>query len=288
MADTGIGKRIEVFLVDGSPNGLVQCKVDLGVIGYRIPRKGIEKNKDREHLKQAGIYFLFGKTDDEAKGAIYIGQAIKRQNGEGILYRLQEHTKDKDKEFWTEAIAFTTHDESADIDLNYLENMFYKLVENANRYEIKNRNTPNPGVVSEGKRSTLDKIIEDAKIVTGLLGHNVFVTEPTKNTSSDGQLYYIGQGSEKEAVGKYTNEGFLVFKDSNIGGISDSLSSGYKKLREKYSYLIINNKLSENISFNSASAASSFVLGRNSNGRIDWKTNEGKTFGEIENELESK
>jgi len=286
MADTGIGKRIVVFLIDGSPNGLVQCKFDLGIIGYRIPRKGIEKNKDREHLKQAGIYFLFGKTDDEAKGAIYIGQAIKRQNGEGILYRLQEHTKDKDKEFWTEAIAFTTTDENADIDLNYLEHMFYKLVENANRYEIKNRNTPNPGVVSEDKKSTLDKIIEDVKIATGLLGHNVFISEPTKSVSSDEQLYYIGQSSEKETVGNYTNEGFWVLKDSYICGISDSLTSGYKKLREKHSDLINNNKLSENIMFNSASAASSFVLGRNSNGRIDWKTKEGKTFGEIENELE--
>lgn len=60
---------------------------------YKIPRTELYKCKERDDLKQSGVYFLFGTSDETGKGVVYIGQAGARKNGEGILNRLQEHKR---------------------------------------------------------------------------------------------------------------------------------------------------------------------------------------------------
>ena len=41
---------------------------------------------------------LFGTSDQTGESVVYIGQAGVRKNGEGILYRLQEHKRNPDKD----------------------------------------------------------------------------------------------------------------------------------------------------------------------------------------------
>lgn len=54
------------------------------------------------------LAFLMNTGDN----VVYIGQAGERKNGEGILYRLQEHKRNPDKDYWTEAVVFTTANNS--------------------------------------------------------------------------------------------------------------------------------------------------------------------------------
>lgn len=77
-----------------------------GVV-YRIPRTDLDRCKDRDDLSQSGVYFLFGVTEDTDEDAVYVGQAGVRKNGEGILYRLMEHKRNAQKDYWTEAVIFT-------------------------------------------------------------------------------------------------------------------------------------------------------------------------------------
>lgn len=96
------GKSINLYLMDGSADGRIKCTLaNWTGIAYRIPRTDIELCKDRDHLKQSGVYFLFGVSDETGEPVVYIGQAGERKNGEGILYRLQEHKKNPDKDYWT-------------------------------------------------------------------------------------------------------------------------------------------------------------------------------------------
>ncbi|MDD3184185.1 MAG: GIY-YIG nuclease family protein [Anaerostipes sp.] len=89
-------------------------------------------------MKQTGIYFLFGKDDQTDKSVEYIGQTGVRKNGEGILNRLQEHNRNPKKDYWTEAIAITTSNDSlGTTEISYLEHRFCQLANEANRYEIK-------------------------------------------------------------------------------------------------------------------------------------------------------
>jgi len=294
------GESITLFLIDGSPNGLIQCTIGNWTgVAYKIPRIGLGDHKEHKHLRQSGVYFLFGKNDGEDKDVVYVGQAEKRKNGEGILYRLQEHCK-PDKDYWTEAIVFTSHDETylGPTELSYLEHRFCSIAKEVNRYTVKNGNDPSSGNPSEAKKSELEKFIEYAKLITGILGHKVFdkLNESTKiDSSSTSQSTLMASSDsifsiehkkddEKKATGKRTSEGFVVLADSYIKeNVSDSLSDGYKNLRIKYANRINKDgKLQEHTLFSSPSAAASFVLGRNANGFVEWKTTDGKTLKEVD------
>jgi len=152
---------------------------------------------------------------------------------------------------------------------------------------VKNGNDPSPGNVTEEKQIVLEEFIEYAKLIMAILGHKVFIPKSVKVSATEEQLFYVGKKSDKgnKATGKCTSEGFLVLTGSYINPIiSESLNSGYKNLRKKYTSLIQNNILKEDILFPSPSGASSFALGRNSDGRTDWKTENGKSLKEIEDE----
>lgn len=285
-----MGKNITVFLIDGSPSGLIQYTIgNWNGIAYKIPRIELDKYKDRDHLKQTGVYFLFGKSDDEVEDLVYIGQAKERKNGEGLLYRLQEHIRNPDKYYWNEAVVFTNNDNSlGSTEICYLENKFCKIAKDAKRYKVKNANDPNPGNVTEAKESELEEFIEYAKLIMATVGHKVFIPKAENVSDTEEQLFYVGKKSDKEnkAIGKRTSEGFLVLAGSYINpDISDSLITGYKNLRTKYASLIqSNNILKEDILFTSPSGASSFALGRTSDGRTDWKTESGESLKEVEAE----
>lgn len=80
------GKSINLYLMDGDVNGRIKCSLaNWAGLAFKIPRTSLDLCKDRPELKQTGIYFLFGK-DDNDRGIVYVGQAGVRNNGEGILY----------------------------------------------------------------------------------------------------------------------------------------------------------------------------------------------------------
>lgn len=58
------GKTIQLFLMDNVPSGRVKCTLaNWTGISYKIPRTELDKGKERDDLKQSGVYFLFGISD---------------------------------------------------------------------------------------------------------------------------------------------------------------------------------------------------------------------------------
>ena len=81
--------------MDGEVTGRIKCTLSNWTgLAYKVPRSYLEKCKDRQDLKQSGVYFLFGKNDD-GDNEVYIGQAGIRKNGEGVLFRVTEHLRDE-------------------------------------------------------------------------------------------------------------------------------------------------------------------------------------------------
>ena len=185
------GKNINLFLMDGDASGRIKCTLaNWTGVAYKIPRTEIEKCKNREDLKWSGVYFLFGVSDDTGENIAYIGQAGIRKNGEGILYRLMEHKRNPDKDYWTEAVVFTTSNNSfGPTEISYLENKFCNLAIEANRYIVKNGNDPSPGHITEEKESELEEFVDYAKLIMGTLGHKIFVplnkTAPVTEDAAD-------------------------------------------------------------------------------------------------------
>lgn len=170
------GKSINLFLMDGTASGRIKCTLaNWTGVAYKIPRTELDRCKTRDDLKQSGVYFLFGTSDQTGENIVYIGQAGARKNGEGILNRLQEHRRNPDKDYWTEAVVFTTSNNSfGPTEISYLENRFCSLAMEAKRYIVKNSNDPTSGNITEEKESEMEEFIDYAKIVMGTFGHKIF------------------------------------------------------------------------------------------------------------------
>jgi len=294
---TSRGKSINLFLMDGSPNGRMKCTLAnwTGVF-YKIPRTELDKCKERSDLKQSGVYFLFGK-EDTGESNVYIGQAGIRKNGEGVLYRLNEHRRNPDKDYWNEAVVFTTSNNSfGPTEISYLENRFVNMAKDANRFDIKNGNEPNIGHLTEEKESELEEHIENAKILMGVFGYKIFeplvskaiqqspaIVENEENETL--KILYLKRPTKNDdAKGIQTTEGFVVLKGSIIAASSQSsLDDKIKKMREDSS-IVEKSVVQKDILFGSPSAAAAFVAGSPTSGPTYWKDADGISLKDLENE----
>ena len=288
------GKSINLFLMDGDPSGRIKCTLaNWTGIAYKIPRTELDKCKGRNDLSQSGVYFLFGMSDQTSENVVYIGQAGVRKNGEGLLCRLQEHKRTPDKDYWTEAVVFTTSNNSfGPTEISYLENRFTNMAVAAKRYLVKNGNDPTLGNITEEKESELEEFIDYSKIVMGTLGHKIF--EPLTQSMSiasvanltaeaDNLVFYIKR-SGSNAQARLTSEGLVVLTGSTIRKDTVPSCPDYAKSarEDNKDYIDEDSILQKDVLFKTPSGASSFVLGAPTNGNVEWKTEDGKTLKDIE------
>ena len=289
-------KNINMFLMDGEVTGKIKCTLSnwTGVI-YKIPRIQLGDLKSRDEMKQSGIYFLFGRDEDKQKDVTYIGQATTRKNGEGVLLRIQEHTRDTHADYFNDVIILTTQNNSfGPTEISYLENKFTQLAKEAGRYIVKNGNDPNPGNVTEEKESELDEIVENTLMIIGTLGYRVFVPmikEVSQDLTDNHSTYlYLKRKTKKsnkviEATCERTTEGFVVLEGSQVEIMdSPNLPASLKEMRQNLiaSRVIQDGVLKEKQLFSSPSYAAAFLLGMQTNGRTDWKDQDGRTLKELE------
>lgn len=294
------GKNFNLFLMDGEATGRIKCTLaNWTGIAYKIPRTYLEKCKERADLKQSGVYFLFGKNNQDEE-QVYIGQADVRNDGTGVLSRIIQHSikdKEKDKEYFSDVVILTTQNNSfGKTEISYLENRFTNLAIDNARYTVINKNTPNGSNVTEEKESELEDFIDYSKMILGVLGYKIFVplikkqVEMQSKEDKEELMLYISakrKGADSPTKGqcKRTNEGFVVLAGSMIEShYKESTPNSVRLLKEK---CIENNEIIDGILqkdklFSSPSYAASFVLGRSINGKDLWKTKEGLSLNDLE------
>ncbi|WP_347161782.1 DUF4357 domain-containing protein, partial [Peptostreptococcus anaerobius] len=114
--------------------------------------------------------------------------------------------------------------------------------------------------------------------------------EKYENNNDKESIFYLSRKSGKsnrqiEAKCKRTDEGFVVLKDSMIETIdSTAIPKSIKELRKECinKNEIIDGRISKDYLFNSPSYAAAFVLGTNANGKTHWKTENGITLKDLE------
>ncbi len=278
-------KNLNMLLMDGTATGRIKCTVSNWIgVAFKIPRDKVESFKNRDELKYSGIYFLLGENE------VYIGQAGNRKNGEGILKRLLEHKKNSDKNYWSEAVIFTTSNNShGSTEISFLENKFCNLAINAKRYEVKNSNDPSPGNITEEKEIELEEFAEYVQIVMAMLGYKIFepLTEKFVQNSNIETKFCLERNIKNlntkiKAVGRMTADGFMVLKGSQISPLEDSIISANVKKARRTAKINSENILQEDIFFPQPSPAATFVIGKPANGWTEWKTEDGITLKEFE------
>lgn len=274
-------KTIQMCIFDGDPNGRIMCELSNwnGRV-YKVSRNELSQFSQRPDSENTGVYFLFGK-DDENNDTVYIGEA------ERILTRLKQHLKDE--AYWTDCIVVISKDNLLNkAHVKYLENKFYLLAQNSARATIINSTVPTCSSISEYDKAILQEFISNTKLLVNTLGYKVFesieniIVTPEKSVD----YFYIKAARGADAKGFIVPDGFVVLQGSNIANsTAPSLSKSLVRLRDSLIAKGIINQdyvLTKDHVFTSPSTAASVVLGRNANGRVEWKTVTKETINDIE------
>lgn len=290
-------RTVGLFLMDGTSDGRIKCSLDnwVGKV-YLIPRTEVARSKDRPELTQTGIYLLLGTRAASGNDFVYVGQAQERKNGNGVLGRVAEHLYEKEKDYFTHAIVIIDSENSfGPTEISYLENAFYELAKDADRYEVTNRNVPPSGNVTEEKQASLDKFIASSKTIISALGYRVFdpvigagsdsSSSAKYRSSPDERTLYLST-STSSGEGRQTSDGFVVLKGAHLRKeVTPTVPKLAKMNRKKYSNRISADWiLLQDTLFTSPSAASDFITGSSTSGKRRWTNKEGTPLGELEKE----
>ena len=289
------GRSIRIFLIDGVASGLRTAELGLSTIkAIVIPRASLASAINRTELQRTGVYILVGRdTDRPGVYQVYFGE------GDTVLTRLSAHDRDVDKDFWEEAVVFVSKDENlTKAHGRYVESRLIRLACDAKRCTVTNgTQPPEQGKLPEADEVEMEEFIEQARLLLGTLGYDLF--SPTQNLppfsgpnlstgETSVELTYSGDGYNATCVVDTTNGQFIVKKGSIARkNAAPSLQQSTKYLR---SHLIERGVLveegdglrfSQDYSFSAISPAAQVVSGQPVNGRTAWKLKgSSKTFAE--------
>lgn len=271
---------IKIFVPGGNPDGVRTIeKSNWSSAGIVVPRPLMNEAKLRKDLMRTGVYVLLGPPEESGLPRVYVGE------GDPIRQRLDMHINKKD--FWTVCIAFTSKDENLNkAHVQYIESQLVTMAMEAKRCVLDNGNVPALPSMSESDAADAEGFLAEMMLCFPVLGVHVF-TVATSSQRAVRQLLIKGKGIN--ATGWETDNGFMV--RSGSGAASSEVPSCHAYLKELRAALVENGVLkqqgqgfvfAQDYVFASPSTAAGVVLGRSSNGRVEWKTNEGNTLKEIQ------
>ncbi len=256
------------------------------------PRASVNKIMNRSEFDNPGIYCLKGDpTDDAFDEKIYIGEA------ENIKVRLKQHLSDPNKDF-KELIFFVSKDELlTKTQIRYLESRLVQLAIEAKTAQIDNGNSPSLPTLHEADISDMEYFLEQIKLILPVMGFNFLISSTVtqsnqvESPNSVHETYFIKTKTFKASMIE-TDQGYIVKKGSEAKkDLSKSCTETYRNMRRKlvetkimvsYNDILI---FAEDAVFNSPSAASNMILGRNSNGFTEWVNAKGQTFKAVQEQI---
>lgn len=271
---------IRVFVPTGDPDGLrIIEKSNWTGVGVVFNRTNFKEVIDRTEFMKTGVYVLTGMSDESVLPTIYVGE------GDPVKNRLVQHYGKKD--FWTSAVIFVAKDDSLNkAHVQHLESRLLQLAKEAKQCNFENNQEPQLPTLSEAEGAFVESFLQDIVRIFPLLGISVF--EKTKTTQLPSKLFRI-ESKGISAQGYEDPKGFVVEKGSQVvsketNTIPQYLSTMRKDFRAKG--IIVDQGtfwvFTQDQVFTSPSTAAGVVLGGSANGLIEWKTPEGKTLKELQ------
>ncbi|MFZ4541146.1 MAG: GIY-YIG nuclease family protein [Rickettsiales bacterium] len=303
-----LGRSIRLFLVDGSPKGIINAEVVnwTGRISL-VPRLKLPEFIQREEEGKAGVYVLAGPSIDEfGESVAYIGET------DDIVARLKNHNNaSTGKDFWDSACVITSKDANlTKAHVKYIESKLLALATEYRRATLENNAQPIYLALPESDQADMQYFIQQIQLVLPVLGINIFQEQAAKNItkkpeeiikSTSKNMAYIATDNgaavfeltQVAAKAQIIDGEFVLLRGSQIKKTRQPSDNSFhllqRYLRESRITELDENsdlyKTSENIAFRSPSGACCLILGRASNGRTEWKhVHTGMTFAQWEEE----
>lgn len=296
-------RSINIFLLDGDPNGIRVAQISMSTIQAIAFRRNQLKRVCNAfpEIERPGVYVLIGGDENEPDRQLaYIGES------EGVGARLSYHNSNETgrdaKVFWTDTVVLISKDENlTKSHARYVEACLIRGVGSNPRWTIPNMKRPSEdaGKLPLPDRAAMDEFVDQTKTLVGALGWDLFREmrgRPVESTneafqtvsSQDLKFFFRGEGFAAEM--QLGSSGDFVVLAGSKARIKTTttiprgtaamrqtlLDTGV--LREDGNFLLF----TSDYSFTSASAAAATVIGASANGRILWKLPDGRTYSDWE------
>lgn len=280
-------KTIQIFLPGGDPRGIRVAEITTRIVQViEVPRSLLQDFLKMPESDQVALYFLFGEAEDGAEQKVYIGQT-----GD-LRARLVKHNKEK--EFWERALMLISRTNSlTQTHALFLEWYCIQASRKAGRYADENGNSGSKPHTPAPLEADCLEIFSTGHALLATLGYPLFdpVAKPASESKTD-ELFYC-RASGANGTGIYTQEGFVVLKDS-IGrkeNVPSIVGMPGERLRARLLESGVTRIEGDTVVFNrdhlfrSPSMAALALMGRTCNGWIDWKTKDGKTLDAVKRQV---
>ncbi len=274
---------IKLFLPRGDAKSLRTAEIS-NWTGKAVaaPRTELDDLLAREELDKAGVYILIGSDPLTNQPRAYIGEA------EVIRDRLKQH---KTKEFWVSAIVFVSKDENlTKAHVRYLESRLLAEAREVNRFALE-QNEAGGSRLPESDREDMEVFLARIRQLLPVLGSDILapIAQPAATAQPGGELFCSNKGAE--ARGQRTTDGFVVFRGSTAVLKQRPSAETYPYVVAQRKQLIADGTLTErggflvftkDIEFSSPSAAAAVIHGGSANGLLAWKTRDGKSLKQLD------
>jgi hypothetical protein len=277
---TGInGKSLELFFIDGKPDGMLTAEV-FNWTGHVLmtPRTRLPEALARTEAGHTGVYLLIGEKDGEPLA--YVGES------DNVRERIKNH--DAKKDWWEKAVLITTSANNLNkAHVRYLEARLVAKAKEVGRMPLENGTAPAAAGLTEAARANMEAFLDYLWMLLPALRVDMFLQHakpkgatlaaPTAASAPVFALLVKKHGVHARA--SLIDGEFLVLEGSTarLTWISGAKSQhSYSALRddlEKTGVLVPSGNVcvfASSYAFSSPSAAAAVIQGRPSNGRTDW------------------
>ncbi|MEX5449092.1 GIY-YIG nuclease family protein [Stutzerimonas stutzeri] len=290
------GRSLRLFLVDGTPNGLLTAEI-MNWTGHVLtgPRSKLAELVLRPECARTGVYFLVGPDPDNSlRSKVYIGES------DDVAKRLKSHNRPEEaggKDFWERVCLVTSKDQNlTKAHVKYLESLLISIAGSLGRAELVNGTAHEYVSLPESDRADMAFFLEQIRTVLPVLGFD-FLRELTKPSAPAvaSTLVPVSRSPRftlevpryrLSAQGQEIDGEFFVLKGSKARADWVGTERGYQGLFKQLvdeGVLVADGgehlTFSDDYAFSSPSAAAAVVCGRAANGRTSWVVEEtGQTY----------
>lgn len=293
MSQTKKPRSLELFFVDGDPDGMLTATVPFQWSGHVLlsSRTQLREALKRPEASRPGVYLLIGENENGT--LLYIGE------GDDISQRIKNH--DAKKEWWSTAIFVTSSgDQLNKAHARYLESRLIEKAKQVNKIALENGTAPALPSLSEAALAHMEDFLENIYLVLPALKFDFFL-ESTRgmnkvkkaDAASSNPVFILSTPKFDLSATAHLEESHFVVEAGSKARVewSGSQNHPYKKLFESLLDQGVlgaagdHRVFTKSYAFNSPSAAGAVINGRATNGTTAWKLQgSGKTYKEWEEE----
>ncbi|WP_020146741.1 GIY-YIG nuclease family protein [Thioalkalivibrio sp. ALJ15] len=303
------GRSIRLFLVDGTPHGLLTAEI-MNWTGHVLtgPRGKLSELVQRPECGRTGVYFLVGPdAENSARPQVYIGES------DDVGKRLKQHNRTEEqggKDFWEKVCLITSKDQNlTKAHVKYLESLLIQQAQRVGRCTLVNGTRHDYIGLPEADQADMAFFLEQIRTVLPVLGFE-FLRDASRPPSHDLKTGAAASASDVSesprfrlslpkhgitAFGQEAEGEFFVLEGSHARSEWGGPAHGYQRLHLQLCEegVVADGggdllRFTRDYAFSSPSAAAAIVVGRAANGRTEWKHEEtGQTYGEWQEQLVS-